>query len=163
MRILSIIIFFLSSCNDGKTKVDTSQESQFRRTEIVGNWIVVGSNIIPFDHISFCKNISLNSIFEFDQNGCLKVIDSKTGSYCNLEISQNYFVQGNILKMVEDDMLFEYKIQKLTPDTLILRIDRTPEHYFTDTLQNYERMENDMREISANGINVTLVRQKSGL
>lgn len=163
MRSLIFALFFLLSCGAENAKIENSREPRSENHAIVGSWIVTGSNIIPFDHISFCKDISLNSVFEFDENGCLRVVDSKTGAYCNTEISQSYHVKGNVLKMSECDMLFEYKIQKLNSDTLVLRIDRIPEHYYTDTIQNEIKMENELREISTNGINVTFVRLKRGL
>ena len=162
MKYLVLFFVIFSSCgNNGNQPSDAGVEL-CRNHEIIGKWLVVDANTIPFDHISFCKNLSINSVFEFNADSTLKIWDSTTGDYCNLELTQYFFFNGKTVRISEYDMIFDYQVNLLTRDSLILRINSIPERFMTEAMELGEMRDKEIQEIYENGILVTLTRIKNG-
>jgi hypothetical protein len=162
MKYLVLFFVVFSSCgNNGNLPSDAGVEL-CRNQEILGKWLVVDASTIPFDHISFCKNLSINSVFEFRADSTLKVWDSNTGDYCNLELSQYFSFKENTLHITEYDMIFNYQVNLLTQDSLILKINSIPQRFITEAMELGEMRDKEVLEIYENGILVTLTRIKNG-
>ena len=102
--------------NQGQVLNDEESKAIIGNPDIIGKWEVVESTKLPFGHPSFCKSLNLKSIFEFEKNGVLKVYEKLGIDNCNQD--QTYKVVGSTISMLEGDMFFDYKIIRLTKDTL---------------------------------------------
>lgn len=151
--IVLILIFF--SCDFSKKPEKLPKTEQYEK--LIGKWKVTKSNFLPFEHISYCKKLELNSIFEFDEYGILKVYENeKTQQNCNEY--QIFWIDGNELVIFEYDVGFPYEIIKLTLDSLQIKTDNIPEYLYENmTIQNAIEFTSEKIEfIKQNGIIITL-------
>lgn len=142
--------------NFGKT-TNTEKKSE---SPINGKWKVINSTILPFEHISYCDKLELNSVFEFKIDGKLNVFESLDGKKCTKD--QTFKVRGKKLGILEWDMAFEYEIMELTVESMKLKIKRTPSYYWTESNLNDEKIKTELEEIKENGIILTLEKIKNG-
>lgn len=152
---LVVIILTISSCDFFKNREKLPKTAQY--IKLIGKWKVTKSSFLPFEHPSYCEKIGLNSIFEFDEYGILKVYENdKTNRNCNR--SQKFWILENELIAFEYDVGFPYEILKLTSDTLVLKSENIPDFLFKeDKIQTIQGLESDdIKFISANGIIITL-------
>lgn len=155
MKIIPFIVLagIVTSCSDPTPPQQTSTSEKNVSSKIVGRWKTIDSEIIPFGHISYCENLRLNSVFEFKDDGKLGVyINEKALTPCNGE--QTYKMRGKQLQIVEDDMIFDYVVPKLTVDSLVLIIKHIP----IDMLRNMDISENQLQHIKKNGFQLTLLK-----
>ena len=110
LTILTILII-AAGCGD----------EEYYSHEIVGKWIVTESTQIPFEHISFCEELGINSVFEFDNKGMLYVYKDINSNSCNQE--QSYTIEDNNISILEWDMGFDYEILMLDSNKLKLYLD----------------------------------------
>lgn len=159
--ILILTIFIGCKSENKKSDFDrTNNTGKKTESPINGKWKVINSTILPFEHISYCDKLELNSVFEFKTDGKLNVFESVGGKKCTKD--QTYNVRGNKLGILEWDMAFDYEIVKLSSDTLKLKIDRTPKYFWTESNLNDEKIEKKLEEIKQNGIMITLEKIKNG-
>lgn len=146
---LGLIFFiqFMYSNNDF-----SSQE-----VSIHGKWRVVGASYLPFPHISNCDELGLNSIFHFEKNGKLVVYPSESEERCNE--SQSYLNNGKNIEVFESDMVFRYKIQLLTEDSLRLVTRHVPTCFWTKLNLSEEKNQQKLNEIRKEGISLTLLKE----
>jgi hypothetical protein len=155
--ILILVIFF--GCKSKNKKVNSEKEV-ITKSLINGKWKVIKSTILPFEHISYCKKLELNSIFEFKENRTLNVYEKVNGKICTKD--QTFRVRGKKLRILEWDMIFEYDILELTSETLELKIKRAPSYYWTESNLNDEKIKKELEEIKENGIILTFEKIKNG-
>jgi hypothetical protein len=157
-----ILTIFLGCKSDNK-KSDfgkTTNTEKKSESPINGKWKVINSTILPFEHISYCDKLELNSVFEFKTDGKLNVFESLDGKKCTKD--QTYKVRGNKLGILEWDMAFDYEIMKLSTDTLELKIDRTPSYFWSESNLNDEKIKKELEKIKQNGIIISLEKIKNG-
>ena len=158
-----IILIALIGCNSENKKPDSGQTETAEKeinSPIVGKWKVINSTVLPFEHISYCDKLELNSVFEFKADQTLNVYESNDGKICTKD--QTFKVRGKTLEILEWDMLFDYEIESLNSDTLKFKIDRTPDYFWTESNLNDEEIKNELEEIKQNGITITLIKIKNG-
>ena len=158
-----IILFILTGCNTGGQRENSKNSMTIEKDStqsILGKWLVVNSTILPFEHISYCEKLYLEAVFEFTADHTLNIYDSLNGKTCTE--NQTFKVQGNKLGIVESDMAFDYKIEKLTSDSLQLRIKRIPNYFWTEANLNDQEIKEKLEEMKENGILVTLENIKNG-
>ena len=155
--ILILVIFF--SCKSENKKVNPEKEVIIE-SPINGKWKVINSTILPFEHISYCDKLELNSVFEFKKDRTLNVYETVNGKTCTKD--QTFKVRGKKLVILEWDMVFEYNILELTSETLKLKIKRAPSYYWTESNLNDEKIKKELEEIKENGITITLKKIKNG-
>ncbi|WP_159038659.1 hypothetical protein, partial [Brumimicrobium mesophilum] len=159
--ILSIVfILTLLSCDFPKKPEKLPKTEQYEK--LIGKWKVIESNFLPFEHISFCEKLELNSIFEFDEYGILKVYENeKTKRNCNEY--QIFWIDGNELVIFEYDVGFPYEIIKLTSDSLQIKTDNIPEYLYEKmTMKNaLEFTSEEIKFIEKNGIIITMKKIKN--
>jgi|TARA_B110000240_G_C13287335_1_gene362722 hypothetical protein len=155
--ILILVIFF--GCKSENKKVNTEKEA-ITESPINGKWKVINSTILPFEHISYCKKLELNSVFEFKKDRTLSVYETINGKTCTK--NQTFKVRGKKLEIFEWDMIFDYEIMELTAESLKLKIKRTPSYYWTESNLNDEKIKTELEEIKENGIIITLEKIKNG-
>ncbi|WP_288955688.1 hypothetical protein [uncultured Polaribacter sp.] len=129
---------------------------------MIGKWELTKSNFLPFEHPSFCEKMGLNSVFEFDEYGILKVYENrKTTRNCNEY--QIFWIDGKELVVFEYDIGFTYEIIKLTSDSLQIKTDHIPEYLFENmTIQNASDFTNEkIKFIEKNGIIITMKKIKT--
>ena len=153
---LLILVIFLS-CKSEKVK---SEKEVITESPINGKWKVINSTILPFEHISYCDKLELNSVFEFKKDRTLNVHETVNGKTCTKD--QTFKVRGKKLMILEWDMVFEYNILELTSETLKLKIKRAPSYYWTESNLNDEKIKKELEEIKKNGITITLKKIKNG-
>lgn len=166
MKILVCLIFgfsliLIAGCNGKKRQIDTwnkRHKEYVTNNPIVGKWQVQNSTVLPFEHISYCKELNLNSIFEFKGDKSLNVYEELEGELCTKD--QSYNVKDGKLNIIEWDMLFSYEIRTLNSDTLILNIDRTPTYFWTEANLNDSKIKEILQDIKENGITITLTKFK---
>ena len=130
--------------------------------KLIGKWKVTESNFLPFEHPSYCEQLELNSVFEFNEYGILKVYrDEKAKQNCNRH--QIFWIDENELIAFETDVGFPYEILKLTSDSLVLKSAIVPAFLFKEeknkTVKDLE--DDDIKYIRKNGIVITLKKQKN--
>ncbi len=106
--------------------------------------------------------MGLNSVFEFDEYGILKVYENrKTTRNCNEY--QIFWIDGKELVVFEYDIGFTYEIIKLTSDSLQIKTDHIPEYLFENmTIQNASDFTNEkIKFIEKNGIIITMKKIKT--
>lgn len=143
-----LICIFIGCNNSEQRKVTTTSNP------IYGKWIVVNASVEPFEHISYCKKLYVNSVFEFEQNKRLNVYDKLNGEICTKD--QVYKIVGEELSILEWDMVFAYDIRKLTSDTLIFTIERIPSYFWDNANLNDSIIHKNIKHIEENGITITL-------
>jgi len=159
---ISFIVFILtfSSCDFSKKPEKLPKTEQ--NEKLIGKWKVTHSNFLPFEHISYCEKLELNSVFEFDQYGILKIYENeKTRRNCNKD--QIFWIEKNELIIFEYDFGFPYELIKLTTDTLQIKTDRIPQYLFEKmTIQNAKDFSNEkIKFIEKNGIIITMEKIKN--
>ncbi len=159
---IPFIVFILtfSSCNFSKKPKKLPKTEQYEK--LIGKWKVTKSNFLPFEHPSYCEEIGLNSIFEFDEYGILKVYENhKTERNCN--DYQKFWIDGTELIAFEYDVGFPYEILKLTSDSLIIKSEIVPAYLFKEEkIQTVKNLESDdIKFIRKNGIIITLEKEKT--
>ncbi|NRD20953.1 hypothetical protein HNV08_12925 [Winogradskyella eckloniae] len=159
---ISFIVFILTflSCDYFKKKEKLPKTEQYEK--LIGKWKVTHSNFLPFEHPSFCERMELNSIFEFDEYGILRVyLNKKTKQNCN--DYQKFWIDGTELIAFEYDVGFPYEILKLTSDSLIIKSKIVPTYLFKEenikTVKDFEG--DDIKFIRKNGIIITLKKEKT--
>jgi hypothetical protein len=145
---------------EGKSELTELNNSENVTSPIVGKWLVLNSTVLPFEHISYCDKLNLNSVFEFKKDRTLNVYEKLEGKTCTKD--QTYKVRGMKLVILEWDVAFEYEIKKLTSDTLQIKIERTPSYFWTETDLSDRIVKEKLEDIKENGIIVTLERIKNG-
>ncbi|MEN2401730.1 hypothetical protein GKZ90_0018220 [Flavobacterium sp. MC2016-06] len=148
LKIYSLIvlsIFLVVSCKN-------RNEKSIKNEWLIGKWIVTNSDFLPFEHISFCENLNINSIFEFSEDGILKVYNSnKEKKNCN--DAQSYHVEDNKIVILEYDMLFEYEIISKSQKELILRVKHFPSSMYNNNIKFSEK---DFNNVRKNGFKIYL-------
>lgn len=162
MKYTPLLFFLTFGCIGNADQREDLAPSTPGNTALVGKWVVVGASIEPFDHPSFCRNLTLQSVFEFQADSTFKVMDGKSGTYCNLELPQRYSLENNIISIAEWDFLFQYHVKLLTQDSLVFIMHNTPQRYYLDQQQVENVRAQEMRAIDEQGILVTLIRKPEG-
>jgi hypothetical protein len=111
LTVLLTMLLFLS-CQD------KNEENIIRETNIEGKWKVIETSFSYFEHPSECNSLGINSIFEFD-NGNFKIYKDESSGNC-LTYPQTYKIDSTTIWICEIDMVFDYKIIKMTHNELIL-------------------------------------------
>lgn len=157
--IFFVVVFFLLAGLYFFNKYERLPKTE-EYENLIGRWEVVHSTFIPFEHISFCEELELNSIFQFSRYGVLRVFESdNTRRNCNQ--FQNFWISGKELVVFEYDVPFSYEILKLSSDTLQLLNKRIP-HGLLEKMepQSIEIfVEDKTKYIIENGNIITLVKQ----
>lgn len=159
---ISLIIFILIflSCNFSKKPEKLPKTEEYEK--LIGKWVVTKSNFLPFEHPSFCEKLELNSIFEFDEYGVLKVYENEKAKH-NCNDYQIFWIDGNELVVFEYDVGFPYEIIKLTSDSLQVKCDNIPDYLFseekTQTVSDFES--DEINFIRENGIIITMKKIKT--
>lgn len=147
---LTLITIFIGCSTSEKI---TTNNNKTKDQLIVGKWNVVASNVIPFEHPSFCEKLELNSVFEFKKDHSLNVYEKEKGKKCTTQ--QQYSIYQENLKMIEGDMVFMYEIKSLTSDTLKLRISALPDYFNNKPNQT----EKNLEQIKKDGVLLTLIKK----
>lgn len=158
VAIISLILTFLS-CDFSNKQEKLPKTDQYEK--LIGKWKVTKSNFLPFEHPSFCEKLELNSIFEFDEYGILRVYENgKSNRNCNN--SQKFWIDGTELIAFEYDVGFPYQIIKLTADSLVIKSDIVPNNlYKEENVKTVKDLESDdIKFIRKNGIIITLEKEK---
>jgi len=114
--IVVLSIIFLFGCVENKTPLIFKKESD---KNIIRTCNVTESTLLPFEHISFCNNLNINSKFNFDEFGNVKIYEKENDTkYCNS--TQSYWIDSIELNFFEYDFSFGYELKKLTRDSLII-------------------------------------------
>jgi hypothetical protein len=132
----------------------TNQSKQTRL--LVGEWKVISSTILPFEHDSFCKKLNLNTKFVFKANGGVEVYMSDSVLE-NCNGYQKFNADSAKIKFIEGDMAFFYELIKLTDDSLIFRNPNIPGYLFDNKFQS-SRNDSIIRTIKREGIIVKLAK-----
>ena len=148
--ILFFLVIFLS-CNVAPTE---------QTKLLTGKWKVVSSNVLPFEHISFCKNLNLNSLFIFDINGRINVFQTDTSKKSCITY-QKFSVDSSKITFVEGDMVFFYDLLKLTKDSLIFRNTDFPKYLISEKNLTPEK-DSLINLIKKEGVIVKLVKMNNG-
>ena len=143
-----------------ENKKATIENEKIVESPINGKWKVINSTVLPFEHISYCKKLELNSVFEFKKDRTLKVYEKLNGKSCTKD--QTFKVRGKKLVIIGWDMIFEYDIVELNTETLKLKIKRTPSYFWTESNLNDEEITKKLDEIKESGIILTLEKIKNG-
>ena len=138
---ISIFCLVLISCN-------------LNSNWIYGKWKVVHSNQVPFEHISFCEKLYLNSIYEFRKDHTLYVYENLESQAC-IDGAQTFKLEKDKIEFFEYDMLFEFDLLILERDSIQLKINGIPS-YFYELDWNIPEIENQANKIEKNGITITL-------
>lgn len=120
---------------------------------IHGKWIVYKSDYLPFEHISYCENLNVNSIFEFKSDNILKVYTNANDTE-NCNQKQTYKLYENKINILEDDMLFDYEIIKKSKDTLIIKPLHLP-----NSMWNRAKSKNEMDSLAKYHFKIYLKKQ----
>lgn len=131
--------------------------------DLIGRWKVVESNLLPFEHISFCKDLGINSIFDFNESGILKIYkDQETNQHCNEK--QLYWTDSLKLIIFEYDVGFDYDILKLDNDSLILRNYWYPDWIYNEStiLDSIIEFKDEYKELKQTGIMTKLTKINGG-
>ena len=154
-----IILLNLLSCDFSKKPEKLPKTEQYGK--LIGKWKVISSNFLPFEHISYCEKLELNSMFEFSEYGELKIFENGTEKR-NCNGNQIYWIDKKELIVFESDFGFPYEIIKLTSDSLRIKTERIPEYLYENmTIQNASEFTNEKIEfIKKNGIIITLEKIK---
>ena len=148
------------SCNFSKKPEKLPKTEQYEK--LIGKWRVTNSNFLPFEHISYCEKLEINSVFHFDEYGILKVYENdKKRRNCNQD--QIFWIKDNDIIVFEYDFGFPYEIIKLTSDSLQIKTDRIPTYlYDNPTNQNdIDSITVKMEFINENGIIITMEKIKN--
>jgi hypothetical protein len=155
--LLLITLFFACNSNRASRKLSSSTQS------IIGKWEVVDCNVLPFEHISYCEKLNLNSIYEFESTGELKVFENDS-SKINCNQTQTFWVDSVGLNIFEYDFTFTYDLLKLSSDSLVLRTWTLPKYLSEEIWKTHSiDYENDTtRKIKRDGIIIRLKRLNNG-
>ena len=152
--VLSIFVFF--GCkNRTENRTENGIEQKETNDWIIGKWKVTSSDFLPFEHISYCENLNINSIFEFSENGNLKVYTSENDKK-NCNETQSYRVEKNKIVILEFDMLFEYEIISKSNNELKLRITHFPNSMY----DKIKLTETELENVRKNGFKISLSKEK---
>ena len=126
--------------------------------KLIGKWKLKKSNFLPFKHPSFCEYIEkleLNSTFEFDEYGILKVYEKgKNKKNCNQ--LQAFWIEKNELVLFDAHVGYRYEIIKLTSDSLRIKTIDIPLHLIEN-----ENMNEKLKFVKKNGIILTMEKIKT--
>ena len=154
------IFFIFFNCDFSKKPEKLPKTKEYEK--LIGRWKVTESNFLPFEHPSFCEKLELNSIFEFDQYGVLKVYENEKNKH-NCNDYQIFWIEKNELIVFEYDVGFPYEIIKLTNDSLQVKSDNIPNYLFSgekiQTVSDYKS--DEIKFIQENGIVITMKKIKT--
>jgi hypothetical protein len=153
--VLSIVVCAIS-CTETPVVVKLPKDDLQKKVQ--GTWQVRGTTHQPIEHKSFCKHLMLNSIFEFLPDSTLVVRDTMNAIPCNRDWPQRYFMVDSTIRIREFDMLFEYKLLRLTSDSLRFRIEETPSMFYLREDIDSEEWKKELEFYKKNGVVVSLVR-----
>lgn len=130
---------------------------------LIGEWKVVESNLLPFTHISFCNDLGINSIFEFNKDGSLKVY-RKIFDICNCNWEQSFWTDSLNLVIFEHDVGYTYEILKLKNDTLILKNTHLPDELYKnrENIQDTIELKESYKGLEKDGIIIKLTKITGG-
>ncbi len=152
--ILSFFTFF--GCKNRTENItEIGIEQSGKNDWIIGKWKVTNSDYLPFEHISFCENLNINAIFEFSDNGNLKVYSSENDKK-NCNETQSYRVEKNKIVILENDMLFEYEIISKSKSKLKLRVTHFPNSMY----DKVKLTENELENVRKNGFKISLSKEE---
>ncbi|RZS92458.1 hypothetical protein [Aquimarina brevivitae] len=124
-------------------------------TNLIGQWQVTQSDLLPFEHQSYCKQLGLESVFAFDKYGKIKIYgDKKEEQFCNLD--QKFWIKDDKLVIFEDDFGFDYQIVSLTSEKLILHTDHMPAYLFENSANDAKSKSFDITRLQDKGITIQL-------
>jgi hypothetical protein len=157
--LITVLILTFFSCNFSKKPEKLPKTEQYEK--LIGKWKVIESNFLPFEHISYCEKLELNSIFEFNEYGELKIFKNGAEKR-NCNGNQIFWIKKNEIIIFESDFGFPYEIVKLTSDYLQIKTERIPKFLYKNmTIQNAIDFTSDKIEyIEKNGIIITLKKIK---
>lgn len=140
-----MLIIVVCSCQSKPHQEATSIDHP-----IIGKWKVIHSNLIPFEHISYCEKLYEGSIFDFNKWGKLKVYPKNKSRNCNKK--QNFYIDSTRIQIIEWDMSISYEIKIITTDTLQFKSE-----YFPSYLIDVDDPILD-EKIKKEGVIVTLIK-----
>lgn len=94
---------------------------------IVGSWKVVDADVLPFDHMSFCKNLDAGSTYEFTSDSVLHIYDDSS-TLCTS--SMKYHLGPQELSIQEGDMIAIHPVNQNIKDTLSIKIFQVPDYLY---------------------------------
>lgn len=160
MRIIfTIALLVFTSCNF-QPKKELPKTKQY--SQLIGKWKVINSSFLPFEHISYCDRLEVNSIFVFDKFGTITVYENES-SKNNCNQNQSYWIENDKLNIFEYDFVFTYDVLKLTSDTLKLKTTNAPDYLYSgELLSEPADSERNMKidYIHEKGITITLMKEK---
>ena len=153
---ICILLFFvfIGCKNKPENRILSGIGNSETNNWIIGKWKVTSSEFLPFEHISYCENLNINSIFEFSENGNLKVYTSENDKL-NCNQTQSYRVEKNKIVILEYDMLFDYEIISKSNNELKLRITHFPNSMFDKIKLSKTELEN----VRKNGFKISLSKE----
>lgn len=140
--LIFVIAQFIYACNNKKEK----QEGE----KLADIWVVENSEILPFELPDSCKDINKNDVFSFSNDSIL-VIKKGTGTEC---AKYNYNLEGDVISIISYDMIFEFKIESLGNEKLILSLRHLPKNLLMDWKNEYD-------EYLKNGFKITLKKKSN--
>ena len=131
--------------------------------KLIGDWKVVSSNYLPFDHPSFCEELELGSVFNFDKYGFVEIFISEN-SKTNCNKTQSYWIDSTRIIIFEYDVGFEYDILKLTNDSLVMESEwlqkSNIERLTTEKIMKIDTL--DINSDSAIKLKIELIKINNG-
>lgn len=154
--IFAPLIIFLIGCSNGAKKELPETEEY---ANLIGQWTVTASDFSPFEHLSYCNKLGVDSVFDFDKFGMMKVYDHQnTKEACNQD--QKYWIKEDKLVIFEDDFGFDYKIVSLSSNKMILHTDHVPTYLFENDPANGDQVSSDIAQLQEKGITIQLIKRK---
>ena len=150
---ISLTILLISCSNGAKNELPKTEEYN----NLIGQWTVTASDFSPFEHLSYCNKLGVDSVFDFDKYGMIRVYDHQdTKEACNQD--QKYWIKDDKLVIFEDDFGFDYKIISLTSNNMILHTDHVPTYLFENYPEKEDRLSIDITELQNKGITIQLTK-----
>jgi len=153
LLILSLIVVTGLACNNSKKVACCAEDEYKNNSPLIGKWEVIQANITPFEHISFCEKLGLGAMFEFQKDSVINVYPKAGKKVCNRD--QVYWIWKGNIRITEIDMVFLYKIEMLTTDTLKINMNQVP-HYF-NSMKHAEDV--NVEELKKEGVQLTLIKK----
>lgn len=100
------------------------------RKQIIGEWTLIESEMLPIKIPSWCKNLNIGTKFNFGTNGKMLINSSDTtlNEYCDSYSFTVWKNQKIILNLTENDMKMSYDIESIDSNYLELygKFGQTP-------------------------------------
>lgn len=122
--VYSLMLLFLIGCNN---------KNENRENNIIGKWVIQGTEVDNFSLPNGCKNLSKGDILIFDSNSNL-VIERKNEKKCNY---YNYKIENQEIKILTSDVAFTISIKQLNNKKLILSNKYLPERMMIEWKESY--------------------------